>query len=155
MMTKRICGRILAVIALALFFRGASLNSKGYYQPGLYAGGAMLVLVATALGITSFIMLRRRSQPAGVGVAPVTVSASSNSNRNRTSTQQQPPMTFMMAGAQPDQHPPSQPAPGAPTVPVVQPVVSSPVADAASSARRRPDRPAGGGGWRHSSNQAP
>jgi hypothetical protein len=100
----------------------------GLYQPGLYAGGAVLVLVATALGITSFSMLRR-SQPAGVGVVPVTVSASSNSNRNRTSTQQQPPMVFMMAGAQPDQHPLSQ-APSAPTVPVVQPVVSSPVADA-------------------------
>ncbi|XP_062232634.1 uncharacterized protein LOC133929896 [Phragmites australis] len=49
---------MLAVIALALFFRGAALNGIGYYQIGVFAGAGVLTLAATALGITSFIMLR-------------------------------------------------------------------------------------------------
>ncbi|TVU19503.1 hypothetical protein EJB05_35654, partial [Eragrostis curvula] len=48
---------ILAVLAFALLLRGAFSFS------GLCAGGAVLTLAATALGITSFIMLR--GQPVG------------------------------------------------------------------------------------------
>ncbi|PAN19392.2 hypothetical protein PAHAL_3G268400 [Panicum hallii] len=50
------------VIASVLFLFGASQNANGRSSGGMYAGAAVLTVAATALGITSFIMLRR--QPA-------------------------------------------------------------------------------------------
>ncbi|KAK3138681.1 hypothetical protein QOZ80_5AG0372060 [Eleusine coracana subsp. coracana] len=78
--TKRIVGIICAVVswiaavvAVALLSEGASWNANvvrigpapicPYLKDGILAGGGVLALVATALGITSFILLR--SQPAG------------------------------------------------------------------------------------------
>ncbi|GJM88684.1 hypothetical protein PR202_ga04777 [Eleusine coracana subsp. coracana] len=102
---------ILAVIAMALLFRAAWLNSIGYYLSGLYAGGGVLALLATALGITSFIMLRSQSPAADVEV--VAVSAS-----NRPSVQQSP-MAFLQVG-QPQFSPVG--VASAPSMPDVQPV---------------------------------
>lgn len=75
--TKRIVGVvcaviswIAAVIAFALFVDGAAWNANVvrvtgpvcyFLKDGIFAGAAVLTLAATALGITSFIMLR--SQP--------------------------------------------------------------------------------------------
>ncbi|KAL6620298.1 hypothetical protein ACP70R_035437 [Stipagrostis hirtigluma subsp. patula] len=64
--TKRIVGIccavgswILVVIAFVLLVEGAGVNIRGYYvKPGIYAGGGVLALAATALGIASFIVLR-------------------------------------------------------------------------------------------------
>ncbi|XP_062179853.1 uncharacterized protein LOC133884448 [Phragmites australis] len=69
--TKRVVGIVcavvswvVAVIAFALLLRGATMNALGYIQDGLFAGAAVLTLAATALGITSFIMLRRQPEDA-------------------------------------------------------------------------------------------
>ncbi|GJN14499.1 hypothetical protein PR202_gb01337 [Eleusine coracana subsp. coracana] len=103
---------ILVVIAVSLFFRGASLNSMGYYLSGLYAGGGVLALIATALAITSFIMLRNNKPAANVEV--VTVSASNTPNTHQS------PMAFLQVG-QPHLRPPHEAA-SAPKMPDVQPV---------------------------------
>ena len=71
------------MIASVLFLFGASQNASGRSSGGMYAGAAVLTIAATALGITSFIMLRR--QPAD---AP-----------NKPAGQQPPP--FGMATDQP------------------------------------------------------
>ncbi|RCV17564.1 hypothetical protein SETIT_3G229900v2 [Setaria italica] len=74
--TKRVVGIvcavgswIAAVIAFVLFVDGAAVNASGYYvKGGIYAGAGVLALAATALGITSFVMLR--SQPADAAPGP-------------------------------------------------------------------------------------
>ncbi|XP_037474210.1 uncharacterized protein LOC119350518 [Triticum dicoccoides] len=64
---------IMAIIAFALLVTGAAWNTTGARDPspfglcyvlkdGIFAGGAVLTLVATALGLTSYVMLR--GQPA-------------------------------------------------------------------------------------------
>jgi hypothetical protein len=69
--------RIAAVIAFALFIKGAASNATGeretstlglcyVLKDGIFAGAAVLTLAATALGITSYILLRR--QPAAAAV---------------------------------------------------------------------------------------
>ena len=61
--------RIMAIIAFALLVTGAAWNTTGARDPspfglcyvlkdGIFAGGAVLTLVATALGLTSYVMLR-------------------------------------------------------------------------------------------------
>ncbi|CAN6337504.1 unnamed protein product [Urochloa humidicola] len=71
---------ISAVIASVLFLFGASLNANNKNSGGMYAGAAVLTVAATALGITSFIMLiRRRQQPAHA--APKTAGAGAPSNK--------------------------------------------------------------------------
>ena len=72
------------MIASVLFLFGASQNASGRSSGGMYAGAAVLTVAATALAITSFIMLMRR-QPAD---AP-----------NKPAGQQPPP--FGMATDQP------------------------------------------------------
>ncbi|OEL29025.1 hypothetical protein BAE44_0009956 [Dichanthelium oligosanthes] len=95
--TKRIVGIvcavgswIAAVIAWALLIEGASWNANvvrtnapfcPYLKDGIFAGGGVLTLAATALGITSFIMLRR--QPAPVEVAATTPATSVGATPNR------------------------------------------------------------------------
>ncbi|CAL4908380.1 unnamed protein product [Urochloa decumbens] len=54
---------IAAAIASVMFLFGASLNANNKNSGGVYAGAAVLTVAATALGITSFVMLRRQ-QPA-------------------------------------------------------------------------------------------
>ncbi|RLN00763.1 hypothetical protein C2845_PM06G20690 [Panicum miliaceum] len=51
-----------SLISSVLFLFGASQNANGRSSGGMYAGATVLTVAATALGITSFIMLRR--QPA-------------------------------------------------------------------------------------------
>ncbi|CAN6346716.1 unnamed protein product [Urochloa humidicola] len=60
---------IAAVIAWALLIVGASWNANvvreaapfcPYLKDGIFAGGAVLALAATALGLTSFVMLRKQ-----------------------------------------------------------------------------------------------
>lgn len=85
----RVASRIAAVIAFALFIEGASWNANvvrvaaapycPYLKDGVFAGAGVLALVATALSITSFIMLRQ-SQPAA-GAAATAASAASTPNR--------------------------------------------------------------------------
>ncbi|VAH07757.1 unnamed protein product [Triticum turgidum subsp. durum] len=64
---------IMAIIAFSLLVTGAAWNTTGTRDPspfglcyvlkdGIFAGGAVLTLVATALGLTSYVMLR--GQPA-------------------------------------------------------------------------------------------
>lgn len=77
--------RILAVIALVLFLL---VTGSG----GAFAGGGVLVLIATALGITSFIMTR---SPPAAGTDVVPIGAASNSNRPST---QQAPMAELVVG---------------------------------------------------------
>ncbi|RCV17568.1 hypothetical protein SETIT_3G230300v2 [Setaria italica] len=84
--TKRIVGIvcavvswIAAVIAWALLIQGASWNANvvrvaaapycPYLKDGIFAGAGVLSLAATALGITSFIMLRR-PQPVEAAATP-------------------------------------------------------------------------------------
>ncbi|RLM98221.1 hypothetical protein C2845_PM06G20700 [Panicum miliaceum] len=84
--TKRIVGIvcavaswIAAVIAWALLIVGASWNANvvrvaaapfcPYLKDGIFAGGGVLTLAATALGITSFIMLRTRPVEAAAAAA--------------------------------------------------------------------------------------
>ncbi|CAN6346714.1 unnamed protein product [Urochloa humidicola] len=58
---------IAAVIAWGLLIQGAAWNANVarssclYLKDGIFAGGAVLTLAATALGLTSFIMLRRQT----------------------------------------------------------------------------------------------
>jgi hypothetical protein len=61
---------IAAVIAWALLIQGAAWNANVarvtapdcfYLKDGIFAGGAVLTLAATALGLTSFVMLRRQT----------------------------------------------------------------------------------------------
>uniref|UniRef100_A0A452Z705 Uncharacterized protein n=1 Tax=Aegilops tauschii subsp. strangulata TaxID=200361 RepID=A0A452Z705_AEGTS len=70
---------IMAIIAFALLVTGAAWNTTGTREPspfglcyvlkdGIFAGGAVLTLVATALGLTSYVMLR--GQPATAAAAP-------------------------------------------------------------------------------------
>jgi hypothetical protein len=70
--------RIAAVIAFALFIKGAASNATGeretsmlglcyVLKDGIFAGAAVLTLAATALGLTSYILLRR--QPAAAAAA--------------------------------------------------------------------------------------
>lgn len=84
--TKRIVGVvcavlswIAAVIAFALFVGGAAWNANVVrvtapvcyiLKDGIFAGAAVLTLAATALGITSFIMLRRQPADATPAGAP-------------------------------------------------------------------------------------
>ncbi|XP_044950734.1 uncharacterized protein LOC123401079 [Hordeum vulgare subsp. vulgare] len=69
---------ISAMIAFGLLVEGAAWNSTGtrdsslygfcyVLKDGIFAGGAVLTLVATALGVTSYIMLR--TQPAAAATA--------------------------------------------------------------------------------------
>jgi hypothetical protein len=53
--------RIAAMIAFVLFLDAAAVNASGYYvKCGIYADACVLALAAMALGITSFVTLRRR-----------------------------------------------------------------------------------------------
>ncbi|PUZ65840.1 hypothetical protein GQ55_3G258000 [Panicum hallii var. hallii] len=74
--TKRVVGIVCAVTswiatvaACVMFEQNAGLNLRGYYMAGIYAGGGVLALAATALAIASFILMR--AQPAD-GAAPKT-----------------------------------------------------------------------------------
>lgn len=85
--TNRIVGVICAVfswisamIAFGMLVEGAAWNATGTrdssvfgycyaLKDGIFAGGAVLTLVATALGLTSYIMLRK--QPAAAAAAAV------------------------------------------------------------------------------------
>ncbi|RCV17566.1 hypothetical protein SEVIR_3G235600v4 [Setaria viridis] len=84
--TKRVVGIvcavgswIAAVAGCVMFEESAALNFRGYYIGGLYAGGGVLALAATALGIASYILLRGQpaaaaaktpgEQPAPAGIA--------------------------------------------------------------------------------------
>ncbi|KAM0832916.1 hypothetical protein ACQ4PT_064623 [Festuca glaucescens] len=69
---------IAAVIAFALFVDGAASNATGerettalglcyVLKDGIFAGAAVLTLAATALGLTSYIMLRRQPDAAAAG----------------------------------------------------------------------------------------
>jgi hypothetical protein len=72
-MNKCVCNvvarKVLAVMAFALLLRGA-FNSTWNYVRGVSAGGGVVTLVSTALGITSFIMLRAQPADAGAGEQP-------------------------------------------------------------------------------------
>ncbi|XP_044962685.1 uncharacterized protein LOC123415692 [Hordeum vulgare subsp. vulgare] len=70
---------ITAIIAFALLATGAAWNATGtrdssvfglcyVLKDGIFAGGAVLTLVATALGVTSSVMLR--GQPAAAAAPP-------------------------------------------------------------------------------------
>uniref|UniRef100_A0ACD5TFF7 Uncharacterized protein n=1 Tax=Avena sativa TaxID=4498 RepID=A0ACD5TFF7_AVESA len=72
---------IAAVIAFGLLVQGAALNATGareasalglcyVIKDGIFAGAAVLTLAATALGLTSYILLRR--QPGAAAAAPKT-----------------------------------------------------------------------------------
>lgn len=50
-----------------MFEENAGFNLRGYYIAGIYAGGGVLALAATALGIASFILMRA---PPADGAAP-------------------------------------------------------------------------------------
>nr|BAJ91344.1 predicted protein [Hordeum vulgare subsp. vulgare] len=66
---------IMAIIAFALLVSGTAWNATVTRSPsaiglcyvlkdGIFAGGAVLTLVATALGVTSYVMLRRQPMTA-------------------------------------------------------------------------------------------
>lgn len=68
--------------ACVMFEENAGFNMSGYYIIGIYAGGGVLALAATALSIASFILMRAQpadgaggpkipagEQPAPVGIA--------------------------------------------------------------------------------------
>uniref|UniRef100_A0A452Z710 Uncharacterized protein n=1 Tax=Aegilops tauschii subsp. strangulata TaxID=200361 RepID=A0A452Z710_AEGTS len=85
--TNRIIGVVCAVfswisamIAFGLLAEGAAWNSTGtryssvygycyVLKDGIFAGGAVLTLVATALGLTSYVMLRKQPTAAAAAAA--------------------------------------------------------------------------------------
>ncbi|KAM0832921.1 hypothetical protein ACQ4PT_064625 [Festuca glaucescens] len=86
--TNRIIGVVCAivswiavVIAFALFVRGAASNQTGardattlglcyVLKDGIFAGAAVLTLAATALALTSYILLRRQPDTAAAAAGP-------------------------------------------------------------------------------------
>ncbi|CAN6337505.1 unnamed protein product [Urochloa humidicola] len=110
--TKRIVGIVCAVaswiaaaIAWGLLIQGAAWNANVsratapscfYLKDGIFAGGAVLTLAATALGLTSFIMLRRQS-PASAAAPAAAVHATGQPQfppaaaQNKPAGEQQPP----------------------------------------------------------------
>ena len=78
------------MIAWALFIVGASWNANvvradapfcPYLKDGIFAGGGVLTLAATALGITSFIMLRRQPVEAVAAATPAASVGGTTPNR--------------------------------------------------------------------------
>lgn len=89
------------MIAWALLIQGAAWNANvvretdtapycPYLKDGIFAGAGVLTLVATALGITSFIMLRRPPQPVQEAATPAAASVGA--------TPQQSPLSEVVMG---------------------------------------------------------
>ncbi|RCV17567.1 hypothetical protein SETIT_3G230200v2 [Setaria italica] len=120
--TKRIVGIvcavfswIAAVIAWALLIEGASWNANvvretapfcPYLKDGIFAGAGVLALAATALGVTSSIMLQRQ---------PVAAAAAVGTPNSKRTGEQSPPPAGVALG-QPMFPQPSKPEPELPSV---------------------------------------
>ncbi|CAL4893737.1 unnamed protein product [Urochloa decumbens] len=102
---------IAAVIAWALLIQGAAWNANVaratapscfYLKDGIFAGGAVLTLAATALGLASFIMLRR--QPAANAPATAVHATTGQPQfppaaaQNKPGEQQPPPHAVVAMG---------------------------------------------------------
>ncbi|CAN6359982.1 unnamed protein product [Urochloa humidicola] len=113
--TKRIVAIICAVaswiaaaIAWGLLIQGAAWNANVarssclYLKDGIFAGGAVLTLAATALGLTSFIMLRRQT-PASAAAPAVHATTGQPqfppaAAQNKPGEQQPPPHAVVAMG---------------------------------------------------------
>jgi hypothetical protein len=100
--------RIAAVIAFPLFVRGAASNATGVrdatilgqcyvLREGIFAGAAVLTLAATALALTSYILLRRQPDAAAGAKAQLPVSAAGISMGQPQFPQQSPPQGYGQA----------------------------------------------------------
>ncbi|KAM0909322.1 hypothetical protein ACQ4PT_014896 [Festuca glaucescens] len=108
--TSRIIGLVCAIvswiaalIAFALFVQGAASNATGerdastlglcyVLKDGIFAGAAVLTLAATALALTSYILLRRQPDAAAAGPkVQLPVSAAGISMGQPQFPQQSPP----------------------------------------------------------------
>ncbi|CAL4900943.1 unnamed protein product [Urochloa decumbens] len=107
---------IAAVIAWALLIQGAAWNANVaratapscfYLKDGIFAGGAVLTLAATALGLASFVLLRRQP-PANAAAAATAVHATTGQPQfppappaqqiNKPGEQQPPPHAVVAMG---------------------------------------------------------
>ncbi|KAF8776404.1 hypothetical protein HU200_003537 [Digitaria exilis] len=105
-----VCSWIAAVIAWALLIQGAEWNANVarvtapdcfYLKDGIFAGGAVMTLAATALGLASFIMLRRNPANAAAPEVHATGQPQFAQAPNKASEQPPPHAVVAMAAQQP------------------------------------------------------
>ncbi|EMS68740.1 hypothetical protein TRIUR3_02215 [Triticum urartu] len=93
---------IMAIIAFSLLVTGAAWNTTGTRDPspfglcyvlkdGIFAGGAVLTLVATALGLTSYVMLRGQPATAAPKEGEQMPAGAAGISMGQPQFQQQPP----------------------------------------------------------------